>query len=81
MNFLIKLSFIHYNTHIAHMFYKVIAHLRYFLGGHRPSETSILTNLNKEKYSYHLIYSKLKIFIPMVIEIVSPIVHKNTKAI
>jgi len=28
------------------MFYKAIAHLRYFLGGHRPSETSILTNLS-----------------------------------
>jgi len=26
------------------MFYKVVAHPRYFLGGHRPSETSILTN-------------------------------------
>ena len=42
----IKLNFIHYNNHIAHMFRKVIAHPRYFIGGHRPSETSILTILN-----------------------------------
>jgi len=28
------------------MFRKVIAHPRYFIGGHRPSETSILTILN-----------------------------------
>ena len=28
------------------MFYKAIAHPRYFLGGHRPSETSILTILD-----------------------------------
>ena len=35
---------IHYNTHVAHTFYKIFEHLRYFLGGHRPSETSILTN-------------------------------------
>ena len=34
---------IHYNTHVAHTFYKIFEHLRYFLGGHRPSETSILT--------------------------------------
>ena len=49
VNFLIKLNFnkIHYNTHIAHMFYKVIAHPRYFLGGYRPSKTSILTKLTK----------------------------------
>jgi hypothetical protein len=46
VNFLIRLSLIHYNTRIAHMLYKVFVHLRYFLGGHRPSETSILTNLN-----------------------------------
>ena len=44
----IKLNFIHYNNHIAHMFRKAIAHPRYFLGGHRPSETSILkiSNIN-----------------------------------
>jgi len=42
----IKLNFIHYNNHIAHMFRKAIAHPRYFLGGHRPSETSILTISN-----------------------------------
>jgi len=29
------------------MFQKVIAHPRYFLGGHRPSETSILTSLEQ----------------------------------
>jgi len=46
----IKLGFIHCNTHIAHMFYRVFAHPRYFLGGHRPSETSILTNLSKVFY-------------------------------
>jgi len=28
------------------MFRKAIAHPRYFIGGHRPSETSILTSLN-----------------------------------
>ena len=28
------------------MLQKVVAHPRYFLGGHRPSETSILTILN-----------------------------------
>ena len=43
---------IHYNTHVAHTFYKIFEHLRYFLGGHRPSETSILTNSNK--YSFFL---------------------------
>jgi len=37
---------IHYNARINHMLYKVFAHPRYFLGGHRPSETSILTILN-----------------------------------
>ena len=46
VNLLIKLNFIHYNNHIAHMFCKAIAHPRYFLGGHRPSETSILTISN-----------------------------------
>jgi len=51
------------------MFYKVIAHLRYFLGGHRPSETSILANLNK---ILHLIYPKLKILIFMVNELPLP---------
>jgi len=29
------------------MLHKVIAHPRYFLGGHRPSETSILTILDR----------------------------------
>ena len=35
------------------MFEKAVAHLRYFLGGHRPSETSILTQLQL-KFSYYL---------------------------
>ena len=43
---IIKLSLIHCNDHIAYMFYKVFVHPRYFLGGHRPSETSILTILS-----------------------------------
>jgi len=46
VSFLIRLNFIHYNNHIAHMFHTVIAHPRYFLGGHRPSKTSILTTLS-----------------------------------
>jgi hypothetical protein len=32
------------------MFRKVFAHPRYFLGGHRPSETSILTSLDMESF-------------------------------
>jgi len=46
----IRLDLIHYNDHIARMFYPVITHPRYFLGGHRPSETSILTNLSTHIY-------------------------------
>jgi len=47
------------------MFHKVIAHPRYFLGGHRPSETSILTSLSL----YHLVGSKLKILVATVSEL------------
>ena len=52
VSLLIKLNLIHYNNHIAHMFCKAIAHPRYFLGGHRPSETSILTILNQKRLGY-----------------------------
>ena len=55
---------IHYNTHVAHTFYKIFEHLRYFLGGHRPSETSILAILGV----YRIIRPNLKILIATVIE-------------
>ena len=41
----IKLNITHYSTRIKICFIKPFAHPRYFLGGHRPSETSILTIL------------------------------------
>ena len=46
------------------MLHKVIAHPRYFLGGHRPSETSILAILGV----YRIIRPNLKILIATVIE-------------
>ena len=55
---------IHYNARINHMLYKVFAHPRYFLGGHRPSETSILTSSNI-KY-LHMLYSRQKILVVKV---------------
>ena len=65
------------------MFYKVIAHPRYFLGGHRPSETSILTI----SYIYYnrLLYTKLKIIITTVVSVTIKTtlteIYKNTKTI
>jgi len=66
--FQIKLSFIHYNTRIAHMLHKAIAHPRYFLGGHRPSETSILTSLDRIR----IISPNLKILIATVLRLLLP---------
>jgi hypothetical protein len=60
------------------MFYKAIAHPRYFLGGHRPSETSILTNLSSY-ISFTLLSAKdLSIHGQRSY---STLVHKNAKAI
>jgi len=46
------------------MLHKVIAHPRYFLGGHRPSETSILAILD----SHRMVSPNLKILIATVVE-------------
>lgn len=44
------------------MLHKAIAHPRYFLGGHRPSETSILAILDY----FHIVSPSLKILIATV---------------
>ena len=60
------------------MFYKAIAHLRYFLGGHRPSETSILTNLSDNR-TYNSLSAKD--FNSHGQRSNSSVAYKNTKAI
>ena len=59
------------------MLYKVIAHPRYFLGGHRPSETSILTTWS----FFRLVNFKLKILIVIVKEKNSTTIYENAKVI
>ena len=39
---MIKFNLIYYNRHVNTHYIKFCAHLRYFLGGYRPSKTSIL---------------------------------------